>query len=205
MPRPRLRQSTNVRAKLSIDPKSLAEFQRAMKRLKQAVRREVVELALAAGGSVIHDAAEGKAPGPFIGLEIMTGSELMKGWKSAGAQGIVSNGIYAVIGPDDKHWYYRFSEYGVKAHGVKKRKRTKKEITLRAQSPRSMRRSIKKSFASRRPTMVFTINGKLIFARKVKGQVARPFLRPAMDSQGNAAVNKMGEVLGREIDKAARG
>jgi HK97 gp10 family phage protein len=183
----------------------LAEFQRAMKRLEQAVRREVVEQALAAGGSVIHDAAEGKAPGPFIGLEIMTGSELMKGWKSAGAQGIVSNGIYAVVGPDDKHWYYRFSEYGVKAHGVKRRKRTKKEITLRAQSPRSMRRSIKKSFASRRPAMVFTIGGKLIFARKVKGQVARPFLRPAMDSQGSAAVNKMGEVLGREIDKAARG
>jgi HK97 gp10 family phage protein len=205
MPRPRLRQSTNAVARLSIDPKSLAEFQRAMKRLAEAVRREVVEQALLAGGGVIHDAAEGKAPGPHIALEVMTGSELMKGWKSAGAQGVVSNGIYAVIGPDDKHWYYRFSEYGVKTHGVKRRKRTKKEIDLRAKSPRSMRRSIKKSFAGRLPSMVFTIGGKLIFTRKVKGQVARPFLRPAMDSQGNAAINEIGKVLGREIDKAARG
>ena len=205
MPRPRLKQSTNARARLSIDPASLADFERAMKRLEAAVRREIVEKALLKGGGVIHDAAEAKAPGPHIEVEIMTGSELMKGWSSAGAQGIKSDGIYAVIGPDIKHWYYRFSEYGVKAHGVKRRKRTRKEITLRAESPRSSRRSIKKSFAGKRPAMVFTIGGKLIFARKVRGHAAHPFLRPAVDTSGSAAINQMGRVMGAEIEKAARG
>lgn len=204
MPRPRLRQSTNVRARLSIDPKSLADFDRAMKRLEQAVRREVVERALLAGGGIIHNAAENKAPGPYIEIEIMTGAELMKGWSSAGAQGIKSDGVYAVIGPDEKHWYYRFQEYGVKAHGVKRRKRTRKEITLRAQSPRSSRRSIKKSFAGKRPSMVFMIDGKLIFARKVKGHAAHPFLRPAVDTSGNSAIAQMGRVMGAEIEKAGR-
>ena len=204
MARPRLRQSTNVRGKLSVDPKSLVEFERAMKRLEQAVRREVVERALLSGGGIIHDAAENKAPGPYIEIEIMTGAELMKGWSSAGTQGIKSNGIYAVIGPDDKHWFYRFQEYGVKAHGVKKRKRTRKEITLRAQSPRSNRRSIKMAFAGKRPSMVFTIDGKLIFARKVKGHAAHPFLRPAVDTSGDAAITQMGRVMGAEIEKAAR-
>jgi len=203
--RPRLRQSSNIRGRLTLDPKSLAEFNRVLKRLEAAVRKEVVERALLAGGGVIHDAAEGKAPGPHIELEIMTGAQLKKGWKSAGAQGIVSEGIYAVIGPDNAHWFYRFSEYGTKAHGVKRRKRTQKEITQRYSQGRGSYRSLKKQFAGRKPAMVFSIDGKLIFTRRVRGMAAHPFMRPAVDSRGDAAIVEVGRVLGKEIEKAARG
>jgi HK97 gp10 family phage protein len=203
--RPRLRQSSNVRARLSLDPKSLEQFNRVLKRLKDAARREIVEQALLAGGGVIHDAAEGKAPGPHIEVQIMTGAELKKGWKSAGAQGIISTGIYAVIGPDTAHWYYRFSEYGTKAHSVKRRKRTQKEITARYAQGRGAYRKLKKQYAGRRPAMVFSIDGRLIFARNVRGMAAHPFLRPAVDSQGTAAVIEVGKVMGKEIEKAARG
>lgn len=210
--RPRLRQSTNVRARLSLDPNSLAEFNRALKRLESAVRRDVVEKALLAGGGVIHDVAEARAPGPYIEVAIMSGSELMKGWRSAGGQGIISNGIYAVIGPDDAHWYYRFPEFGTKAHGVKRRKRTRYQQFLRKQgvkasTARKMKTGAqqKRTVSSTRPAMVFSIDGKLIFTRKVRGTAAKPFLRPAVDASGNAAIDAVGVVLGAEILKAAHG
>jgi len=205
MPRPSFKGAKNIRAKLTIEPKSLAEFNRKLERLAQATREAVVREALAGGGGVIQSAAEQKAPGPHIEFEVMKGSELAKNWRSAGAQGIKPDALYVAIGPDKEHWYYRFHEYGVKAHGVKKRKRTRKEIKARYAQGRTAYRSIKRQFAGRKPAMVFTIDGKLIFARKVKGYAAKPFLRPAADSQGPAAMQAIGAVLRREIEKAARG
>lgn len=203
--RPNFRNTKNVRARITIEPKSLAEFNRKLERLAKAVREEVVTLALAAGGGVIQSAAEQKAPGPHIGVEVMKGSELMKGWRSAKAQGVKPNALYVAIGPDKEHWYYRFHEYGVKAHSVMRRKRTRRQ-----QSHARVRREagygvIPKSVKRQRPAMVFSIDGKLIFARKVKGYAAKPFLRPAADSQGPAAMQAIGQVLKREIEKAARG
>lgn len=203
--RPNFRNTKNVRARITIEPKSLAEFNRKLERLAKAVREEVVTLALAAGGAVIESAAEQRAPGPHIGVEVMKGSELMKGWRSGAAQGIKPNALYVAIGPDKEHWYYRFHEYGVKAHSVTKRKRTRKEIDARIAQGREARSRLKRQFAGKRPAMVFSIDGKLIFARKVKGYAAKPFLRPAADSQGPAAMQAIGAVLKREIEKAARG
>lgn len=205
MPRPSFKRAKNIQARIQVDPKSLAELNRKMERLAKVTREEVLTLALAAGGAVIESAAEQKAPGPYIGVEVVKGSELMKGWRSAGAQGIKPNALYVAIGPDKEHWYYRFHEYGVKAHGVQKRKRTRKEIDARIAQGRTARSRLKKQFAGKRPAMVFSIDGKLIFARKVKGYAAKPFLRPAADSQGPAAMQAIGQVLKREIEKAARG
>lgn len=202
MPRPSFKGAKNIRAKLTIEPKSLAAFQAKLKRLGQATRAEVVTEALEAGGMIIHNAAEQKAPGPHIEIEVMKGSQLAKKWRSAGAQGIKPEALYVAIGPDSDHWYYRFHEYGVKAHSVRSRKRTRKEITARATQGRTAYRSIKRQFAGRKPAMVFSIDGKLIFARKVKGYAAKPFLRPAADSQGGAAMQAIGVVLKREIEKA---
>jgi HK97 gp10 family phage protein len=201
---PRLKQSRNTRGIISLDPASVEKFKKDMEHLQQATRREIVEKALYSGGIVIHNAAELKAPGPHIVIDIFTGAELMRGWTSAVVQGIKVTDLYAVVGPDDEHWYYRFAEYGVKAHGVERRKRTRKEINLRISMGRVYRSSIKKAFEGKRPAMVFEINGKLIFARHVKGKAARPFMRPAFDSKGGAAMNEVGQVIASEIDKVAR-
>lgn len=206
MPRPSFRNSKNIRARLTLDPQSLAAHNAKLKKLATAVRVEVVKKALLAGGKLIQSAAEARAPGPYIGIEVMTGAELAKKWRSASAQGIKPEALYVAIGPDEKHWWYRFSEYGVKAHGVKRRKRTRFQ-----QKTSKMQRSASKSRAqgrskekNMRPAMVFSIDGKLIFTRKVRGFAAKPFLRPAADTQGNAAIQQVGAVLKVEIQKAAR-
>ncbi len=203
MPRPSFRNAKNIQATVRLDPRSLAEHKAALRRLAKVTRQEVTTEALEAGGSIIQRAANAKAPGPHVIIEVLTGAQLSKKWKSAGAQGIKPEALYVAIGPDVAHWYYRFAEYGVKAHGVKRRKRTQGEIKMRLASPRSARRAIRKQFASRKPAMVFSIDGRLIFARKVSGFSAKPFLRPAADSQGGAAIQAVGAVLKREIEKAA--
>lgn len=205
MPRPSFRNAKNIQGRLRIDPKSLEQFHKKLRRLEQVTRVEVVTKALEAGGLLIHNAAEQKAPGPHIEYQVMRGSQLMRRWRSAGAQGIKPEALYVAIGPDKDHWYYRFAEYGVQAHGVKKRKRTRAELTARKTQGRSAYRSLRRQFAGKTPSMVFSIDGKLIFAKKVRGQPKKPFLRPAADSQGNAAIQAVGKVLKVEIEKAARG
>lgn len=210
MPRPSFRNAKNIQARIQLDPRSLAEHNAALLRLEKATRLEVVTEALEAGGSVIQTAANAKAPGPHIEIQVMKGSELSKKWRSAGAQGIKPDALYVAIGPDEKHWYYRFAEFGVKAHGVQKRKRTRyqqyaSKNKIKRSSLTTMNAAGRKRKAGNlKPAMVFTIDGKLIFTRKVRGYAAKPFLRPAADSQGGAAINAVGAVLKREIEKAAR-
>jgi HK97 gp10 family phage protein len=201
--------ASNITARLTLDPKSLREFDAALKRLESAVRKEAVIAALQKGGEVIGDAAAAKAPGPYIVTMVMTGAELARGWKSAGKQGVKPEGLYAVIGPDAQHWYYRFAEYGVKGHGVSKRKRTRYQQFA---SKNKMKRSTLTSYTTgkarnvsgTRPVMAWMSGGKMIFARKVSGFPAKPFLRPAVDSKGDAAIKVLGVELGKEIMKAAR-
>jgi HK97 gp10 family phage protein len=204
MPRPSFRNAKNIHGTIRIDPRSLAEHNRKLKKLAAAVREEVVKQALLAGGVVIQGAAKAKAPGPHIGVEVMTGAELSKKWRSAGAQGVKPEALYAAIGPDTDHWYYRFAEYGVKSHGVKNRKRTRKEIQARYAQGRTAYRSIRRQFAGRKPAMFFAINGRPVFTRRVKGFAARPFLKPAAEGNKEAAVQELGRVIGREIEKAAK-
>lgn len=204
MPKPRInKRASNIRAQLKIDPASWKEFEKAMKQIEIAVRKQSLEKAMLAGGEIIRSAAESKAPGPYIEMEVMTGSELIRGWKrSAQAQGFKADAVYAVIGPDKAHWHYRFSEYGVKAHGVTQRKRTRKQQDFRVKKIRS--RDVRPSLKTARPRMVFEMNGELVFAKTVRGFAARPFLRPAIDTQGATALKTVGNVLGAEIEKAAR-
>lgn len=210
MPKPRIRgAAANLRGKLSISAQSFQRFEREMKRLEVVARAEVIRAALQAGGDVIHDAAESKAPCPYIVTKIVTGAELMKGWKSsASTQGLKADSLYIIIGPDKQHWYYRFPEYGVKAHGVKRRKRTRYSQYLKSQgvaTSKARKYTIgKRTVAATRPAMVFTVNGKLVFTRHVKGSPAKPFLRPAMDTQGMVAVQRIGDILADHIAKAAK-
>lgn len=174
----RPRMSGNVKARLSLEPGSYARFKAQLKELTRAARKEVIEEALLAGGTIIHDVAESRAPGPLL-LRIIGGRSLRKRVDSRFSFVVKSNGKFAAIGPDAKHWYYRFAEFGAKPHDiVGKGKKLKFEGA----------------------------DGTVFTARAIKsgGVKMRPFLRPAVDNNGDDAVQAMGAVLAREIEKAAK-
>lgn len=175
----RPRMSGNVKARLSLEAGSYARFKAQLKELERAARKEVIEKALLAGGGIIHTAAQSRAPGPIL-LKIIGGRSLRKKVDPKFSYVVKSNGKFAAIGPDSKHWYYRFFEFGAKPHDIQPRR----SGVLRFEGP----------------------DGEVFAARAVRsgGVKMRPFLRPAVDGQGENAVLAMGDVLKREIEKAAR-
>lgn len=176
----RPRMSGNVKARLSLEPGSYARFKAQLKELARAVRKEVIEAALLAGGTIIYEAALSRAPGPFVVLKLVGGRTLRKRVDPKFAGVVKSNSKLAVIGPDADHWYYRFFEFGARAHDI---------------------------FPRKGKTLRFDGRDGAVFARSAKrtgGVRMRPFLRPAVDGRGEEAVRAMGDVLRKEIEKAAR-
>jgi hypothetical protein len=51
-----------------------------------------------------------------------------------------------------------------------------------------------------RPTMKFAVGGKTVFARKVRGFAANPFMGPAADTAGGQAQATIGKMIVREIE-----
>lgn len=195
MARRRARGGQEIRAKVSVDTRSLDN---ALGQLERAVRDAVVESALRAGGGVIQRAAISKAPGPGIVVEMMSGKKLGAGT----ATGLMKKNIragsrFAVVGPDKQHWYYRFLEYGTKDHGVTKRKRTVRQQQMKRLGLKAEARSLRRRT---RPAMKFTVGGRMVFARKVRGFAEEPFMEPAAESAGKAAQKQIEKVLLREIE-----
>ncbi len=175
----RPRMSGNIKAKLSLDRASFARLKSELKALEKAARKEVIEKALRAGGGVIHSAAESRAPGS-LAFEIVGGRTLRKRVDPRFAAVIKANAKVAAIGPDEKHWYFRFWEFGAKPHDI---------------DPRRVKALLIKSIGE---------TAFMAHARQTGGVPKRPFLRPAVDEQGTAAIAAMGDVLASEIRKAAK-
>lgn len=173
----RPRMAGTIKAKLALDPASFKQHKAELKGLERAARKEAIEEALLAGGEIIHSAAQSRAPGK-IELRIIGGRTLRKKVDPRMMQVVKANGKFAAIGPDAKHWFYRFAEFGATPHDIAPVKR----------------RALKFE------------NGVLAGSASASGGVRmRPFLRPAVDNKGEAAVKAMGDVLAREISKALKG
>jgi hypothetical protein len=87
--------------KVTVKLEGAEELQAAIMQLDRAVRGSTIERAGLAGAEVIRDLARGKAPGPYVDLEVPRQSDVA---------------IEYGIGPDAEHWYYGFLETGVKPH-----------------------------------------------------------------------------------------
>ena len=175
--RPRMDKS--ITGRLQLDPASYKQHKAELKQLERDVRKEIIEKALMAGGEIIHAAAESKAPGK-LEIRIVGGRSLRKR-VDARLQAIVkANGKFCAIGPDSKHWYYRFFEFGATSHDIRPRNKT---------------------------AIAFMGDGGMVVrgsAKATGGVRIRPFLRPAVDTNADAAVGLMGDVLAVEIEKAVR-
>lgn len=168
---------SNYRGQVALTPESAKSLRQALKELEKAVRREVLDDALLEGAELIHDAAESRAPGPHIEVEVMGGRAVLTNFRFYRESHLVTaNTRFAVIGPDDDHWYYRFFEFGAVKHNI--------SIT--------------------KPGMVAFDGIVRAYARRTGGVKKKPFLRPAIDSQGQAAVDAMAAKLRSNIEKAAK-
>lgn len=122
---------------------------------------KIVEAATLAGAEVVRREASSRAPGPFIGAETT---------QRSGSQAVVD------VGPDKKHWYYRFSESGSKSHII--RPKRKKALAFSGD------------------------HGERIVRRQVRhpGYPARPFLQPAMDAKRDEASKVMGDQFKKALE-----
>jgi HK97 gp10 family phage protein len=94
--------------------------------------------------------------------------------------------VTLAIGPDKEHWYYTFGETGTSQHEV---------------SPRGLR-----GLKGGAGALAFIGSMGAVITKKtltIPALAARPFLRPAMDSQGDEAVEAVGARLRKEIEKHA--
>lgn len=127
-----------------------------------------------AGARVIQRHANANAPGPHIGIEV----------KAENAERAVAS-----VGPKKEKWFYRFRESGTKEHGPK-HKKTRFQSYLK---------KVGATVSDRRVAMLrWYENGQPIFARKVRGVSAKPFLQPAMQ-RTDEIVEAVGEVYLRAI------
>jgi HK97 gp10 family phage protein len=78
------------------------ELKKVLDELGKAGRPALLPAARA-GGEVIKDTANTRAPGPHI----ITGNEKQEGGTAE-----------IEIGPDEEHWHYRFTEFGASAHEI---------------------------------------------------------------------------------------
>jgi HK97 gp10 family phage protein len=84
--------------------------------------------------------------------------------------------VIIAIGPDRDHWYYQFAETGAGAH----------EIT--AEHRQALRLA----------------DGEFYGRVQHSGMAARPFLRPAVDRQGQRALDEIGRRIMRMIEARVR-
>lgn len=161
--------------RIAMDPQSWARFTQKLQRLEKVAKREIVDKALAAGGDILQAEAQASAPGPGIIAEVSTGRTLKKRRSSAGVK---ANARVVAVGPDEKHWHYRWAEFGAKPHDV----------------------SVSKPGFLR----LYPLGIVRAWAKMAGGIRKFAFLRRAFDSKGSAAIDAMKRVLAKEIERAAR-
>lgn len=161
MPR-KFAQGAALKGRLAVDEASLTDLKRALKRVTTAAREEIMVRAVLDGAEPIRDAANADAPGPHIEKELVK---------------VTDKNAIAAVGPDKKHWHYRFSEFGVSAHEIKGN-----------------------------PLLAFPGRDGLVITGSVNhpGMAAQPFLEPATERKGAEAVAEIGSVVKREIEKQAK-
>lgn len=160
-------------ARLALDPKSWNKFKRSLDNLEKVTRKQVQDAALNAGGNVLKAEANALAPAPHIISEVVSGRTLKKKRKSAGVKG---NTRVVAVGPDAKHWYYKYAEYGAIPHDVS------------ISEPGFLR--------------FWKLGIWRPWARRAGGIRKYAFLARAFEGKGALAIKTMGEVLDREIIKA---
>lgn len=148
----------------TVNIKGLKDLGTFLQQLPLKLEKNILRSALRAGARVIADEAKRNVPvkNGKLKASIRTGSNISKGNVEAYAR---AGGKSSGKGKDKSAFYAQFVEYGTAAHIIKAGKT--------------------------KPVLIFTArDGKKIETTQVShpGAVAKPFLRPALDSKGKQAV-----------------
>ncbi len=162
----------------------LKEMQAKMKELAVAPQRRAVRRALTPSANILRDEARRLAPVRYgiLRKAIKTRTTVLFGVPTASV-------------------YIEKKKYRVAAKGIKGQRRNKSGKAAAGEKPRMIS-------VSPRSTAHLVEFGTKPHAYKKRagmhpGARAKPFMRPAMDAKGAAAIAKFGEVVGAEIDKEA--
>jgi HK97 gp10 family phage protein len=130
---------------------------RAVGAASESVFRQAAE----AGARVVQNSAISNAPGPSIGVEVEVES---------------STRVVASVGPLKDNWYYKFFEFGTKAHKAKatSAKRFKRYLNKIGRADLAASEPV--------PMMSWGQGGQAIFAKRVRGVAKKPFLEPAIQN-----------------------
>lgn len=133
--------------KVRVEIENLEELKRALANVENGMK-DVLAKAVLAGAEYVEREANADGPGPN------NKHELRKNLKTKAE---------AAIGPDKKHWYYKYVETGAQAH------------TVTPKDAQALQIYGVGFYASARPG----------------GFAARPFLRPIIDTKGSQIQEEM--------------
>lgn len=174
MARRRVRRSGSGVKTISMRIEGGEELVEALRQLEVDVVN-VRDEAVQEGGEIIRAEAESRAPGEIFMNLVTDAVKLI----TSVVMSVAGNQSTVEIGPDREHWYFMYFETGAQPHEVEPRNDT---ILW---------------FGGREGSQ---------FAPKVDhpGIPADPFLRPAVDSHGKQAIEKIGEVFKKALEAKAK-
>ena len=161
------------------------EFARFLKQLPGAISAEILETSLMAGAQIIVERAQGKCPKPAIRRRPNT----VRLADSIRATTKEKDAAHAIVNVGTNVPYAHLVEYG---HQIVPRGPARERISVTSVG-RTGRVSVRTTIVA---------NTK---RQGSGGFVApRPFLRPAFDESREEVVNRIGQVMGKEIEVTAR-
>lgn len=164
------------------------EFARFLQKLPQAVSAEILEMSLTAGAQIVQQSAQEKCPKPAVRRRPGT----VRLSDSIRVSTVEKDAAHAVVNVGSNSPTAHLVEYG---HQIVPRGPTRKRVSVTRVS-RTGRTSTR---------FVVDPDERRRTREPSGGFVApRPFLRPAFDEHREAVVHRVGEVMGKEVERAAR-
>lgn len=153
------------------------ELQEFLRQLPKRVERNIMRAALRAGARVIANEAKKLAPAGDSGKlkkSLRTGSEFSKNKVEAYVR---AGGRRSGAAKDKDAFYAQFVEFGTAAHQISPK--NKKKLKFRAK------------------------DGSMVTTKLVKhpGAKAQPFMRPALDAKGDAAIRAVSAKIRERLTK----
>ena len=172
------------------------EFSAFLQKLPQAVSAEILEMSLHAGGQIIVERAQAKCPKPAERRRPGT----VRLADSIRASTKEKDAAHAIVNVGTNIPYAHLVEFG---HQIVPRGPTRERVSIT--TVRISKRTGREVVSTRYGYNPLSRDALRERRQAAGGFVApRPFLRPAFDESREDIVNRVGQVMGKQIEQEAR-